>query len=34
MQITKLEEGTVAPKPNIKEFTNKELQQEFDFILA
>lgn len=34
MQITKLEEGTVAPKPNIKEFTNKELQQKFDFILA
>ena len=34
MQITKLEEGAVAPKPNKKDFTQEELQQEFDFILA
>jgi len=34
MQITKLEDGTAAPKPNTKVFTDKELQQEFDFILA
>lgn len=34
MQITKLEEGTVAPKPDIKVLTQEELQQEFDFILA
>ena len=33
MQITKLEEGAVAPKPDTKVFT-QELQQEFDFILA
>lgn len=34
MQITKLEEGAVAPKPDTKVFTREELQQEFDFILA
>ena len=34
MQITQLEEGAVAPKPNKKDFTQEELQQEFDFILA
>ena len=34
MQITKLEEGAVAPKPDTKVFTQEELQQEFDFILA
>lgn len=34
MQITKLEEGAVAPKPGTKVFTQEELQQEFDFILA
>lgn len=34
MQITKLEEGAVAPKPDTKAFTQEELQQEFDFILA
>lgn len=34
MQITKLEEGVAVPKPNKKEFTQEELQQEFDFILA
>ena len=34
MQITKLEEGAVAPKPDTKVFTLEELQQEFDFILA
>lgn len=34
MQITKLEEGVVAPKPDTKVFTQEELQQEFDFILA
>jgi hypothetical protein len=34
MQITKLEEGAVAPKPDKKQFTQEELQQEFDFILA
>ena len=34
MQITKLEEGATAPKSNKKKFTQEELQQEFDFILA
>ena len=34
MQITKLEEGAVAPKLDTKAFTQEELQQEFDFILA
>ena len=34
MQITKLEEGTSAPKSDITVFTKEELQQEFDFILA
>lgn len=34
MQITKLEEGAAVPKPNKKEFTQEELKQEFDFILA
>ena len=34
MQITKLEDGASAPKPNTKVFSDKELQQEFDFILA
>lgn len=34
MQITKLEQGVVAPKPFTNVFTKEELQQEFDFILA
>lgn len=34
MQITKLEQGVVAPKPVTNVFTKEELQQEFDFILA
>lgn len=34
MQITKLEEGAAAPKPDTKVFQQEELQQEFDFILA
>lgn len=34
MQITKLEEGTTVPKQDAKMFTQEELQQEFDFILA
>lgn len=34
MQITKLEEGAAAPKSNKKKFSQEELQQEFDFILA
>lgn len=34
MQITKLEDGAVAPKPDTKVFTQEELQKEFDFILA
>lgn len=34
MHITKLEEGAAAPKPDTKVFTQEELQQEFDFILA
>lgn len=34
MQITKLEDGASAPKPNTKVFSDNELQQEFDFILA
>ena len=34
MQITKLEDGASVPKPNTKVFSDKELQQEFDFILA
>ena len=34
MQITKLEEGAVAHKPDTKVLTQEELQQEFDFILA
>mgnify|MGYP003316318479 CR=1 FL=1 len=34
MQITKLEEGAAVPKPSKKKFTQEELQQEFDFILA
>lgn len=34
MHITKLEDGAVAPKPDKKQFTQEELQQEFNFILA
>ena len=34
MQITKLEDGAAAPKPDTKVFTQEELQKEFDFILA
>lgn len=34
MQITKLEDGASVPKPNTKVFSDEELQQEFDFILA
>ena len=34
MHITKLEEGAAAPKPDTKVFTQEELQQEFDVILA
>lgn len=34
MQITKLVDGAVLPVPNIKTFTDEELQNEFDFYLA
>ncbi|MBP7373939.1 MAG: hypothetical protein KA876_02530 [Prevotella sp.] len=34
MQITKVLEGDVLPTPKIKTFTDRELQNEFDFYLA
>lgn len=34
MQITKVLEGDVLPTPKTKTFTDRELQNEFDFYLA